>query len=153
MKRTAARWSAALGLATLVACGDGIVAVEDTKFASSLGIDLAQMTKTSSGLYYQDVTVGTGALAAVGKLVSVHYIGWLADATQFDINQPPTTPLRFTVGSGQVISGFDEGVFQMQVGGRRKIVIPPNLGYGASGAGPIPPNAVLVFQVDLVAVQ
>lgn len=153
-KQTMARWAVALGLvATGAACGEGIVGVEDTEFAPALGIDLARMTKTSSGLYYQNVTVGTGTEATAGKVVSVHYIGWLANGTQFDINQPPASPLQFTVGSGQVIPGFDEGVFQMKVGGRRKIVIPSRLGYGPSGTGPIPPNAVLVFQVDLVAVQ
>ena len=154
MTKTLGQWRGALAVLVLAAgCGDSLVGPEDTDFAASLGINLSQMTKTSSGLYFQDVTVGTGATAIAGKRVSVHYIGWLADGTQFDANQPPTAPFPVTLGDGSVIPGFDEGLRDMKVGGRRKIVIPSQLGYGARGQGPIPPNAVLVFQLDVAAVQ
>jgi len=124
-----------------------------TTFAPALGIDLSKMTKTASGLYWRDVTVGTGTPVAVGKLISIHYIGWLSNGTQFDANQPGSTPFRFTVGAGQVIPGFDEGVRGMAIGGRRQLIIPPSLGYGSAANGPIPANSVLVFQIDLVAIQ
>ncbi len=122
-------------------------------FAPALGIDVSKMTKTASGLYYRDLTLGAGATVLVGKRVSIHYIGWLTNGTQFDANQPPSNPFQFTVGLGQVIKGFDEGARGMAIGGRRQLVIPPSLGYGGTAQGPIPANAVLVFQIDLVAIQ
>ena len=144
--------------ATIAGCGSdsgpsGGATIETTTFAASLGIDLAQMTKTSSGLYYREITTGSGALAGPGSRVSLHYAGWLANGTQFDANEEPAQPLQFTLGAGQVIPGFDEGVRGMKVGGRRQLIIPPSLGYGGSQVGPIPPNSILVFRVDLVAVQ
>ncbi len=122
-------------------------------FAPALGIDLSKMTKTASGLYYRDLTLGTGATVLVGKRVSIHYTGWLTNGTQFDANQPPSSPFQFTVGVGQVIKGFDEGARGMAVGGRRQLIIPPSLAYGARAQGPIPANSVLVFQIDLAAIQ
>ncbi len=129
--------------------------IESTTFAAALGVDLKAMTKTPDGLYVRDVTVGTGALAIVGHRVSVHYTGWLANGTQFDANGPSDPPFSFNIGVGEVIAGWDEGVQGMLVGGRRQLVIPPSLAYGAAGAGGgvIPPNAILVFVIDLVAVQ
>ncbi len=124
-----------------------------TTFAPALGIDLSKMTKTASGLYFRDITVGSGATALVGKRVSMHYIGWLANGTQFDANPASATPFSFTVGTGQVIKGFDEGVRGTAVGGRRQLIIPPSLGYGSTASGPIPANSILVFQIDIVAIQ
>ena len=137
----------------LAACGGGEKAAgtgdpATETFAPSLGIDLSQMTMTSSGLYMQDVTPGTGAEAATGSKVTVEYTGWLVDGTRFDSGSFP-----FTIGQHQVVAGFEEGVTGMKVGGVRKLVIPPALGYGAQGTGPIPGNAVIVFQVALKSVE
>jgi peptidylprolyl isomerase len=122
-------------------------------FAPALGVDTTKMTKTPSGLFYQDKTVGTGATAAAGKTVSVHYTGWLPDGTKFDSSRDRNEPFDFPLGAGHVIPGWDEGVAGMKVGGRRLLVIPPNLGYGPNGTGPIPPNATLVFDVELLGVH
>lgn len=126
---------------------------EELTFASSLGVDLARMTRTASGLYYQDILVGRGSDAASGKRVQVAYTGWLADGVMFD-QSPTGRPYAFLLGRGQVIQGWDEGVAGMRVGGRRLLVIPPGLAYGrrSPGAG-IPPYATLVFDVRLVQVQ
>lgn len=136
-------------------CGsDSPVAVEDTRFAPELGVDLSAMTRTSSGLYYRDITVGTGALAEPGKMVTMYYQGWLPSGTRFDARVPPQQPLApFVLGSGPVIQGWHEGIAGMRVGGKRQLVIPPSLGYGAEGRGPIPPNAVMVFEVELARVD
>ena len=104
-----------------------------------------------SGLKYQDLKVGDGAVAENGMTVSVHYTGWLTDGTKFDSSVDRGQPFSFHLGAGQVIRGWDEGVRGMRVGGKRKLTIPPDLGYGAAGTpgGPIPPNATLVFDVEL----
>jgi FKBP-type peptidyl-prolyl cis-trans isomerase len=113
-----------------------------------------QSVKTPSGLEYVDLIVGTGAQPAAGQTVSVHYTGWLTDGRKFDSSVDRGQPLVFPVGRGRVIKGWDEGVGSMKVGGKRKLTIPPHLGYGASGAGGvIPPNATLVFEVELLGVQ
>jgi FKBP-type peptidyl-prolyl cis-trans isomerase len=122
-------------------------------FAPSLGVDLSKMSKTASGLAYQDTKVGTGATAAAGQNVSVHYTGWLPDGTKFDSSRDRNQPFDFKLGAGQVIRGWDEGVAGMKVGGRRLLVIPPDLAYGPSGSGPIPPNATLVFDVELLGIH
>jgi len=127
--------------------------IESTSFAQSLDVDLKSMTKTGTGLYYRDVTVGTGPVVAAGQSVAVHYAGALPDGKPFDANGPSDPPFSFHPGQGEVISGWDEGVVGMRVGGRRQLVIPPALGYGAAGAGPIPPNAILVFTVEVVSAQ
>ena len=109
-------------------------------------------TTTASGLAYEELAVGNGAEAASGQRVTVHYTGWLADGTKFDSSKDRGEPFIFHLGMGQVIAGWDEGVAGMKVGGRRKLTIPPQLGYGARGAGgAIPPNATLVFEVELLA--
>jgi FKBP-type peptidyl-prolyl cis-trans isomerase len=114
-------------------------------------VDSAALTKTASGLQYQDVTAGSGAEARDGQVAVVHYTGWLTDGTKFDSSRDRGEPFSFPIGAGQVIPGWDEGVAGMKVGGRRKLVIPANLGYGDAGAPPvIPPGATLVFDVELL---
>ena len=109
---------------------------------------------TASGLQYEDITVGSGATAAAGKSVTVHYTGWLTNGTKFDSSKDRNEPFEFNLGAGQVIRGWDEGVQGMKVGGVRKLTIPASLGYGARGApGAIPPNATLLFEVELLGVQ
>jgi len=106
---------------------------------------------TDSGLKYEDLHEGDGAVAQAGQKVSVHYTGWLTDGTQFDSSVARNDPFQFALGKGMVIRGWDEGVAGMKVGGKRKLTIPPQLGYGAQGAGGvIPPNATLVFEVELL---
>jgi FKBP-type peptidyl-prolyl cis-trans isomerase len=114
---------------------------------------MAAMTKTPSGLAYRDLKVGTGATATAGKTVSVHYTGWLPNGTKFDSSRDRNQPFEFALGAGQVIRGWDEGVAGMKVGGRRQLVIPPDLAYGPQGSDPIPPNATLVFDVELLGVK
>lgn len=107
-----------------------------------------------SGLKYEDLKVGDGPVAENGSTVTVHYTGWLRDNTKFDSSLDRGQPFSFVVGSGQVIRGWDEGVAGMKVGGRRRLTIPPELGYGERGAaGVIPPNATLLFEVELLQVQ
>ena len=109
---------------------------------------------TASGLKYVDVALGTGREAAAGNLVTVHYTGWLTNGKKFDSSVDRRDPFSFPIGAGQVIRGWDEGVAGMKVGGKRKLTIPPELGYGARGAGGvIPPNATLVFDVELLEVR
>ncbi len=125
----------------------------DDSFAPELGVDLDAMTETASGLMYQDLVVGDGAVAQAGDTVSVHYTGWLKDGTKFDSSVDRGTPFEFPLGAGRVIPGWDEGVAGMRVGGQRKLVIPPELGYGDSGAGGvIPGGATLVFDVELLEI-
>jgi FKBP-type peptidyl-prolyl cis-trans isomerase FkpA len=108
---------------------------------------------TASGLTIEEMTVGTGAAAATGQSVTVHYTGWLTNGTKFDSSKDRNDPFVFPLGAGRVIKGWDEGVQGMKVGGKRKLTIPPALGYGARGAGGvIPPNATLVFEVELLGV-
>jgi peptidylprolyl isomerase len=109
---------------------------------------------TPSGLKYEDLKVGTGATPKPGQTVSVQYTGTLENGTKFDSSRDRGVPFEFSIGQGQVIPGWDEGLSTMKVGGRRKLTIPPNLGYGAAGAGGvIPPNATLIFDVELVGVK
>lgn len=108
---------------------------------------------TSSGLTYMDEVVGTGEVAVAGKTATVHYTGWLENGKQFDSSVDRGQPFSFRLGAGQVIKGWDEGVQGMKVGGKRKLTIPANLGYGARGAGGIiPPHATLIFDVELLGV-
>jgi FKBP-type peptidyl-prolyl cis-trans isomerase len=112
-----------------------------------------QPTTTSSGLQYWDIVVGTGATAAAGNMVKVHYTGFLTTGEKFDSSRDRGEPFSFPLGAGQVIKGWDEGVAGMKVGGQRQLRIPPQLAYGASGAGgAIPPNATLIFDVELLEV-
>lgn len=111
-------------------------------------------TSTPSGLKYVDQVVGTGPSPSPGKQVTVHYTGTLENGTKFDSSVDRGQPFTFTIGIGQVIKGWDEGVMSMKVGGKRKLIIPANLGYGAAGSPPtIPPNATLLFDVELLDVK
>jgi peptidylprolyl isomerase len=110
-------------------------------------------TTTPSGLQYWDLVVGTGATAMPGNVVKVHYSGFLTTGAKFDSSRDRGEPFTFPLGAGQVIKGWDEGVAGMKVGGQRQLRIPPELGYGAAGApGAIPPNATLIFDVELLDV-
>jgi FKBP-type peptidyl-prolyl cis-trans isomerase FkpA len=116
-----------------------------------------KMITTASGLQYEDTVVGTGATAVAGNHVSVHYTGWLyvngQAGAKFDSSKDRGDPFQFPLGGGRVIRGWDEGVAGMKIGGTRRLVIPADLGYGARGAGgAIPPNATLLFEVDLLGV-
>lgn len=120
----------------------------------SSGESSEEMITTSSGLQYQDLIVGEGEVANSGDSVSVHYTGWLEDGTKFDSSLDRGEPFSFVLGTGMVIKGWDEGVTGMRVGGKRKLIIPPELAYGTTGAGGvIPPNATLEFEVELLSVQ
>jgi FKBP-type peptidyl-prolyl cis-trans isomerase len=106
-----------------------------------------------SGLIIEDLVVGNGDTAAAGQFVSVHYTGWLTSGAMFDSSVERGEPFDFRLGAGQVIPGWDQGVAGMQIGGKRKLTIPPELAYGARGAGGvIPPNATLVFEVELLGI-
>ena len=107
--------------------------------------------ETSSGLQYLDLVKGLGREAHVGETASVHYTGWLKDGTKFDSSLDRGQPFQFRLGAGRVIKGWDEGVVGMNIGSKRKLIIPPHLGYGTRGAGRlIPPNATLIFEVELL---
>jgi FKBP-type peptidyl-prolyl cis-trans isomerase FkpA len=114
----------------------------------------SDMITTASGLQYQDLVIGDGDVAVPGDSVTVHYTGWLADGTKFDSSLDRGQPFPFVLGQGMVIKGWDEGVAGMRVGGKRRLVIPPDLAYGTSGAGSvIPPNATLTFEVELLEIK
>lgn len=161
--RRAALLLAAVLLPTLSGCSmdifrkQGIRQVagepEALEYADQLKVRLDEMTRTPSGLYYLDRVTGTGATAVNGKVVSVGYVGTLADGFVFD-RSGMGSPIQFTLGEGEVITGWDEGIGGMKVGGRRLLVIRPSLGYGnvSPGAG-IPANATLVFDVTLEGVE
>ena len=116
------------------------------------------MTTTASGLQYEDTVVGTGATPQTGQICVMHYTGWLYQdgkkGAKFDSSLDRGKPFEFPIGTGRVIKGWDEGVATMKVGGKRTLIIPPALGYGARGAGAvIPPNATLMFDVELLGVK
>lgn len=129
------------------------VPIESATFAPSLNVDLAASTRTATGLYYRDLTVGSGTVAAPGMSVTAHYSGALTSGTVFDDNAPPDAPLSFVLGVGRVIPGWDEGVVGMRVGGRRQLIVPPSLGYGAASSSAIPANSILVFTVQLASAR
>jgi peptidylprolyl isomerase len=108
---------------------------------------------TASGLKYVDLVEGTGDSPQQGQTVEVHYTGTLENGKKFDSSRDRGQPFKFKIGVGQVIKGWDEGVGSMKVGGRRQLIIPPDLGYGARGIGPIPPNSTLVFDVELLGIS
>jgi peptidylprolyl isomerase len=114
----------------------------------------ANAVTTASGLKYIELEEGTGAIPQTGQTVEVHYTGTLTDGTKFDSSRDRNQTFKFKIGTGQVIKGWDEGVISMKVGGRRQLIIPSELGYGARGAGGvIPPNSTLIFDVELISAQ
>ncbi|MCC6765195.1 MAG: FKBP-type peptidyl-prolyl cis-trans isomerase [Deltaproteobacteria bacterium] len=122
--------------------------------AEKAGTMAENLETTPSGLQYVDLEAGTGASPQKGQTAVVHYTGWLVDGKKFDSSKDRGQPFSFAVGRGQVIKGWDEGVATMKVGGTRKLVIPPDLAYGARGAGGvIPPNATLTFEVELLEIR
>ena len=132
------RWLSVLILLALAGCGGG----SDSNTAPSTG----------GTLVVEDLVVGTGATAAAGDTVTVHYIGTFTNGTKFDSSYDRGTPYVFPVGAGQVIAGWDRGVPGMKVGGKRRLTIPPDLAYGSQGRGTIPPNTTLVFEIDLLSI-
>lgn len=143
---------AALATGCLESTGPGkAVPIEETNFASSLGVDLNQSTKTTNGMYYRDLTVGTGAVVANGQTLDVRYSGWLSSGYQFDTNIGEALPFSFVLGTGNVIQGWHEGLQGARVGSTRQLIIPAFLAYGPAGYGPIPGNAVIVFRVEILA--
>ncbi|MEM8611247.1 MAG: FKBP-type peptidyl-prolyl cis-trans isomerase [Cyanobacteria bacterium P01_H01_bin.105] len=138
---------------TLVAQTASDLSPEETTEETTTDMADDNLMTTDSGLMYEDLEVGTGALPTKGQAVTVHYTGTLENGEKFDSSRDRNRPFSFTIGVGQVIKGWDEGVATMRVGGRRKLVIPPDLGYGPRGAGGvIPPNATLIFDVELIRV-
>lgn len=130
------------------------VAHEPGAAGEKAGTMAENLETTPSGLQYVDLKVGTGASPQKGQTAVVHYTGWLVDGKKFDSSKDRGQPFSFAIGRGQVIKGWDEGVATMKVGGTRKLVIPPDLGYGARGAGGvIPPNATLTFEVELLEIR
>jgi FKBP-type peptidyl-prolyl cis-trans isomerase FkpA len=146
------RFLSLVSLFWLLGC-DGESTGDPTKvaYAPELGVDLTAMERRESGLYVQDLQPGTGDAASVGRPVTVHYTGWLPNGLQFDSSRN-RSPFSFTLGRGTVIAGWDEGLVGMKVGGLRKLVIPSSLAYGETGRGSIPPNSVLIFDVELISV-
>jgi FKBP-type peptidyl-prolyl cis-trans isomerase len=135
-----------------VACGDAEVEVLVQAPATMPAVDMSAMTQTPSGLQYQDMVVGEGDEAVPGFRVEVHYAGWFLDGEKFDASVDGGETFSFQLGAGRVIAGWDEGVAGMRVGGFRRLVIPGDLAYGPSGRPGIPPNATLVFDVQLMGV-
>lgn len=145
--RTAAAVLAVALAAAASACSDATSS--DTSGPPPL---VGDTITSASGLKYIDAAVGAGAAAHTGQTVAVHYSGWLTDGTLFDTSRNGS-PYSFVLGGGTVIKGWDEGIVGMRVGGRRRLIIPPGLGYGSTGAGVIPPNATLIFDVELRSVS
>jgi peptidylprolyl isomerase len=145
-----------LAFLALVSASIGVVAAIAPTAAPAQ--EKGKMTTTSSGLQIEDTQVGTGATPRTGQICVMHYTGWLyengAKGKKFDSSLDRGQPFEFHIGQGQVIRGWDEGVATMKVGGKRTLIIPPELGYGARGAGGvIPPNATLLFEVELLGVK
>ncbi|MDH7602805.1 MAG: FKBP-type peptidyl-prolyl cis-trans isomerase [Armatimonadota bacterium] len=128
-------------------------APKSDKQSLAKAVDLRKFKTTASGVKYHDLRVGRGALAEPNCRVTVHYKGWLKDGTLFDSSLTRGEPYTFTLGTGEVIRGWDEGIRGMRVGGVRQLIVPPKLGYGGKAVGRIPPNSTLYFEVQLLAVS
>lgn len=151
--RHAVLLAAALTAACLDTSGPTEASIEQTTFASFLGVDLAASTKTPNGAYYRDVVEGTGPVVAIGQTLAVRYTGWISNGTQFDTNVNATDPLMFKLGANEVIPGFDEAMVGVRVGATRQLIVPPSLAYGPYQYGPIPGNSVLVFNVEVISAE
>ena len=158
MRRLLPFLSACVLLLVLSACGEeqqrdpsqGDPA--NVQFAPSLGVDLAAMNRSETGLYTQDLVVGTGEAATLGRGIVVHYSGWMPDGTLFSTTQGEDRGVLFTLGGG-LIQGWQEGLVGLREGGKRRLVIPSDLAYGATGKGNIPPYTVLIFEVELLSLR
>jgi peptidylprolyl isomerase len=139
-------------LLTVAACGSESGDPAKVTYAPELGVDLTAMNRSESGLYTQDQVVGTGIEATNGRLLQVNYSGWLPDGTLFDTSLG-RSPFSFTLGQGRVIRGWDEGLVGMKVGGKRRLILPSDLAYGEQGNYGIPPNSVLIFDVELLSAR
>jgi FKBP-type peptidyl-prolyl cis-trans isomerase FkpA len=124
--------------------------IASATFATALGVNIPASTKTATGLYYRDIAAGSGATVVSGQKLIVRYTGWLINGTQFDSNQ---TGYAFTIGTGAVITGWDQGIVGMKVGGTRQLIIPPSLAYGATANNSIPGYSILVFNVTVISAQ
>ncbi|ATB30067.1 FKBP-type peptidyl-prolyl cis-trans isomerase [Melittangium boletus] len=154
MNRPLPLLSLCLLLSLSSACGSDSGDPTKVTYAAALGVDLTAMNRGESGLYTLDQEVGTGAEATNGRLLEVHYSGWLPDGTLFDTSRRTgRTAFSFTLGQGRVIQGWDEGLVGMRVGGKRRLILPSELGYGSTGSGAIPPDSVLVFDVELLSAR
>ncbi|HUH13696.1 MAG TPA: FKBP-type peptidyl-prolyl cis-trans isomerase [Longimicrobiales bacterium] len=159
MTTTSAIRSLVLASAALAACGNGAPERSDLppehrvadRYAATLRVSLDEMERRPTGLYVQDVVAGDGMRADSGDIARVHYTGWLASGVEFDSSRDGE-PFEVALGYGRVIDGWDQGVVGMRVGGQRRLVIPPALGYGRGGRGRIPGGATLVFDVELMEV-
>lgn len=130
------------------------IAAQPTEELKNMDLDLSKATETESGLKYIDEVIGEGDSPMAGEMVTVHYTGKLTNGDVFDSSLKRKEPFSFVIGVGQVIKGWDEGVISMKPGGKRTLIIPPDLGYGARGAGGvIPPNATLIFDVELLSIR
>ena len=124
--------------------------IASATFATALGVNIPASTKTAAGLYYRDIAAGSGATVVSGQNLVVRYTGWLINGTQFDANQ---AGFAFKIGTGAVITGWDQGIVGMKVGGTRQLIIPPALAYGATANGSIPGYSILVFNVTVISAQ
>ena len=156
--RAVARWSAVLLLVVGTACAGAAPPVDEVvpadelagvTFAEDLNVVLLAMTRLPAGVYYRDVEVGTGVPATPGREIAITYLAYLPDGRQVDRTPPNGPPLRFVLGNGIVIRGWDLGIRGMKVGGTRQLVVPARLAYGRRAVGEVPPNATLVFLVRL----
>lgn len=144
---------------SILVAGSACTKKEAEQNANNTGTQAQQMAAqpnnaVPSNLKIEELKAGTGTEAVAGKMVTVHYTGWLTDGKKFDSSLDRKDPFKFMLGAGQVIQGWDKGVQGMKIGGKRKLTIPPELGYGATGAGNvIPPNSTLVFEVELLNVE
>lgn len=154
MKTTTIASSVLTLLLTVGSFGCAEAGTSDDAVSALAHLNKENTVTTPSGLQYEDLVVGEGATAKAGDQVEVHYTGWLTNGQKFDSSLDRRETFRFQLGQGRVIKGWDEGVAGMNVGGKRKLLIPPALGYGARGAGNvIPPNATLVFEVELISIR
>jgi len=154
--KTVSRLAALVAVLLVTSCGDSnpvAPRIEDVTFHPSLGVDLSRMERRASGLYIETLAVGTGTPAGRGSTVLAWYTGWLIDGSQFDSNLSNEEPYSFTLIAGGIIDGFGEGMRGMQPGGKRRLVIPPSLGYGSTKTGDIPANSILVFEIEVVEVR